>query len=140
MTQQEKNRWIAFGNRTNPFDRHNGIEIVDVDEGVAVVTVTLRQESLNSWRTPHGGLLFAAADVACGVAAASMRAEQCVTVNAAADFIAAAGESGTLTVTARAEHAGRHMCFCRAEVRDGGQRLIARLHSTMYYTGVLLEK
>ena len=43
MTQQEKKRWIAFGNQTNPFDRHNGIEIVDMDEGVAVVTVTLRQ-------------------------------------------------------------------------------------------------
>lgn len=139
MTQQEKNRWIAFGNQTNPFDLHNGIEITDVDEGMAVVTVTLRQESLNSWHTPHGGLLFAAADVACGVAAVSLRAEQCVTVNAAADFIAVAGACGTLTVTARAEHAGRHLCFCRADVHDEQHRLIARLHSTMYYTGALLE-
>ena len=140
MTQELQALLIRFGNSTNPFDEHNHMRVVRVDDGEAVVEVTLCRDSLNSWSTPHGGLLFAAADVACGIATVSVRQEQCVTVSASVDFIAAAGSDGTLTAAARVDHAGNKICFCSAEVTDEAGRLIARLRTTMYLTGQPLPR
>ena len=138
MQEELKKKLIAFGNTTNPFDIHNHMRVVQVDDGLAVVEVSLGRDSLNSWNTPHGGLLFAAADVACGVATVSVRQEQCVTVSASVDFIAPARSEGTLTATARVAHVGNRMCFCTAQVQDEAGCLIARVHTTMYFTGVKL--
>ena len=41
-----------------------GIEVVEVSEGKAVITMTLRQEMLNGFGIAHGGMIFAFADTA----------------------------------------------------------------------------
>ena len=139
MTEELKEKMIRFGNSANPFDKHNGIRITDVKDGYAVVETELQHESLNSWGGPHGGLLFTMADVACGVATISLRQEQCVTVNAGMDFIAATGGQGRLRTVGKVDHCGRKLCFSTAEVRDEQDTLLARFHVTMYFTGRELE-
>ena len=105
---------------------------------ITTIEVDLTPNSLNSWNTPHGGLLFAMADVACGVAAVSARGEKCVTASASIDYIAAAGDTGRLTAKAHILRSGRKLCFCAAEVRDDRDTLLIRLNTTMYYTGMKL--
>lgn len=139
MTRELREKLIGLGNTGNPFDSHNGLRVVDVDDGTATVEVALRPENLNSWGGPHGGLLFTMADVACGLATISLRQESCVTVNAGMDFIASTGGEGVIRAEGRVLHCGGKMCFCVAEVRDERNTLLSRLNITMYFTGRKLE-
>lgn len=139
MTQELKEKLIALGNTGNPFDRHNGIRVADVGEGMATVEVDLRHENLNSWGAPHGGLLFTMADVACGLAAISLRQEACVTINAGIDFLAATGGQGVVRALGRVLRCGARLCFSVAELRDEQDTLLARVNVTMYFTGKKLE-
>jgi uncharacterized protein (TIGR00369 family) len=120
------------------FNQWNGLRLTEVGDGTSTIEVDLTPNSLNSWNTPHGGLLFAMADVACGVAAVSARGEKCVTASASIDYIAAAGDTGRLTAKAHILRSGRKLCFCAAEVRDDRDTLLIRLNTTMYYTGMKL--
>jgi uncharacterized protein (TIGR00369 family) len=135
MTPELREKLIAFGVSSNPFNSHNHFRITDVDDGTSVVEAELCRDSLNSWNTPHGGLLFAMADVACGTATVSLRQEQCVTASASIDYIAAAGGEGRLRAEGRVLHCGGRLCYCAAEVRDERGTLLARLNTTMYFTG-----
>ncbi|MBQ6117418.1 MAG: PaaI family thioesterase [Oscillospiraceae bacterium] len=139
MTEELRETMLRFGRSANPFDEHNGVRLTDVGDGFAVVETDLCRENLNSWNSPHGGLLFTMADVACGVAAISLRQEQCVTVNASMDFLAAAGSTGRLRAVGRVERCGRKLCFTTAEIRDEQETLLARIQVTMYFTGRKLE-
>ena len=139
MTEEIRNQILHFSNSYDQFNIYNGLRVVDVDDGFCALEVELRPESLNTWGTPHGGLLFAMADVACGVSAVSVRLEQCVTASASIDYIAAAGSTGRLKAVARVLRSGRKLCFCCAEVRDDKGTLLNRLNTTMYYTGMKLE-
>ncbi|MBQ2061076.1 MAG: PaaI family thioesterase [Oscillospiraceae bacterium] len=139
MTLEMREKLIRFGNSCNPFDNHNGIRVTDVGDGTATVEVDLHPENLNSWSSPHGGLLFTMADVACGMAAISMRQEVIVTVSTGMDFIAAAGGQGVIRAEGRVVHCGGKMCFCAAEVYDGKNTLLCRMNATMYFPGTKLE-
>lgn len=138
MTEEIKRQLLLYGNQAEAFIAHNHIKITDLGDGTATVTLHLRKESLNRWHTPHGGVLFTMADVAGGMAALTMRQETCVTVNAAMDFMAAANGDQTLTAVGRVDRMGGKMCFCTTEIFDGMDQLIARFHSTMYFTGKAL--
>ena len=135
MTPELKEKLIRMGNTCNPFDNHNGLRVADVDDGSAVVEVELTQDSLNSWGTAHGGLLFTLADVACGMAAISLRREAMVTVNASVDFIAPTAGRGVVRARGRVVRCGGKLCFCAAEIRDEGDALLCRMNVTMYFTG-----
>ena len=139
MSPELREKLIRLGNTGNPFDTHNGIRVADVDDGTAVVEVDLRQENLNSWGSPHGGLLFTMADVACGLAAISLRQEVMVTVNTAMDFIAASAGHGVIRAEGRVVHCGGKVCFCAAEIYDEKDTLLSRVNVTMYFLGTRLE-
>lgn len=138
MTEELKRRLLAYGNEAEPFIAHNHIAVTDLADGEATVTLSLEEDSLNRWRTPHGGVLFTMADVANGMATLTVRQESCVTVNAAIDFIAATDAGQTLTAVGRVRQMGGKVCFCTTEIFDGTDKLIVRLNSVMYFTGKAL--
>lgn len=135
MTPELKEKLIRMGNTCNPFDNHNNLRVTDVDDGFAAVEVVLQDRHLNSWGTPHGGLLFTMADVACGMAAISLRREALVSVSASVDFIAATCGKGVVRAEGRVLRSGGKLCFCAAEIRDEGNTLLCRMNVTMYFTG-----
>lgn len=139
MTPEQKKIVKNFVNNSDSFNLWNGMKLTDVGEGTASIEVELTPNSLNSWNTPHGGLLFAMADVACGVAAVSVRMEQCMTASASVDYIAATGSSGRLLAEARVLRAGSRLAFCAGEVRDEKGTLLIRLNTTMCYMGRKLD-
>ena len=128
-----------FVHPKDTFNLWNGLELTEMGDGTATIEVEITPNSINSWNIPHGGLLFAMADVACGVAAVSVRMEKCVTANASIDYLAAAGSTGRLKATAQVLRSGRKLCFCAAQVWDDKGTLLNRLNTTMYYPGMKLE-
>ena len=60
-------------NHTDPYNEANNIRAVSLEEGHSVMEVELKPEHKNIWGLPHGGIVFAAADVAAGIAADSVR-------------------------------------------------------------------
>ena len=107
MTPELREKLLAFGNGAEPFLQHNHFCVEDVDDGTSLVTLELQRENLNRWGAPHGGTLFAMADIAAGMAALTVRQDVNVTTSATIDYMAAAPGTG---------------------------KLIAELNSVMYYT------
>ena len=139
MTEELKKRMIALGIDEN-YSRLTGLQIVDLDDGRAVLELPIEPHILNRWGTPHGGAIFTLCDVACGMANVTLRQESCVTVNASVDFIAAAPDHGTLRAIGTVEKQGGKLSFLHAEVRDENGRLIASARSVMTFTGGELLK
>lgn len=138
MTDEKKRQLLALAQESEPFDRHNHVQIVDVDDGWARVELDVHPETLNRWGIPHGGILFTISDVACGMAILTVRHESCVTVNGSLDFINAAPPSGKISAMGRVRKVGGKMAFCDSEIVDESGKLIATGHTVMYFTGQAL--
>ena len=90
MTPELREKLLAFGNGAEPFLQHNHFCVEDVDDGTSLVTLELQRENLNRWGAPHGGTIFAMADIAAGMAALTVRQDVNVTTSATIDYMAAA--------------------------------------------------
>ena len=139
MTEERKAALLRKANEGEAFLGHNGIRFVELDDGVAVAKLTLQPVVMNTWGVPHGGALFTMADVACGIAALTVRYESLVTLNASVDFMDGACPDGEVTAVAKVERMGGKTCFCSSEVFDCKGKRIAKLSAVMYYTGVKLD-
>ena len=115
MTNQLKEKLLAYGTKAEPFTVHNHIRVTDLQDGEARVELTLQPESLNRWGTAHGGILFALADIAAGTAVLTLRQEVCLTVNASIDFLDAAGLGSTLIAVGHVDRMGKSLCFCHTD-------------------------
>ncbi|MDQ3739107.1 MAG: hydroxyphenylacetyl-CoA thioesterase PaaI [Actinomycetota bacterium] len=76
-----------------------GIELLEVDAGRAIVTMTVRDDMVNGHGTCHGGLIFTLADTAFAVACNS-HGPLTVAAAAAIDFLDPARVGDRLTATA----------------------------------------
>jgi uncharacterized protein (TIGR00369 family) len=118
---------IAFRNDI-PFIKDLGIEFVSAENGRAVVALDLAARHLNSWSVAHGGVLMTLLDVAMAVAGRSLdpAAGGGVTVEMKTNFLQPANAGTRLIASAHAFHRTSTMAFCDGEVRDTGERLIAK--------------
>ena len=114
------------------FNAHNGIELVDVDDGMSVVEVTLRQEGLNPLQIAHGGLIFTLCDVATGVAART-GGRSTVSQNASISFLRPGRDTEKLTCRGRVLKEGRSTGVCEAEVFTDDGTLIAKSTVTVFF-------
>lgn len=81
MTNQLKEKLLAYGTKAEPFTVHNHIRVTDLQDGEARVELTLQPESLNRWGTAHGGILFALADIAAGTAVLTPCGRKCASLS-----------------------------------------------------------
>lgn len=124
----------AFRNDV-PFINDMGLEFVSAEGGRAVVALDLAPRHLNSWSVAHGGVLMTLLDVAMAVAGRSLDPEAGggVTVEMKTNFLQPANAGTRLIASGHAYHRSSSMAFCEGEVRDAGQRLIARAMGTFKY-------
>ena len=130
-----KEKLMAMAKDIEPFDVHNHISVVDVDDGVGVAALDIYPESLNVWGTPHGGLLYTLSDVACGCAVLTVRPESHVTVTGSMDYLRPAPAKGRVIATGRVTKMGGKLAYCDAELRDEEGALIATGRAVMCFTG-----
>ena len=83
--------------------RSNGIEIVDVGAGSAVVRMTVRADMVNGHGVCHGGLIFMLADTAQAIASNSGNVNT-LAASASIDFVRPARLGTRLLATAIAVH------------------------------------
>lgn len=106
-------------NRDDPFNEANGIRAVALEEGHSVLEVTLLPEHKNIWGLPHGGILFAAADVAAGIAADSVRqGAHIVTEGSSIHFLFANPDAKKLRAEGRVIKAGQRINIIQSDVYD----------------------
>ena len=139
MTQEFLSGLLRNVNENEHFLLHNGIRFTEVTEGRVVAELEMNDYAINRWGVPHGGALFTMGDVACGVAAISIRGESLVTLNASIDYMDRADISGKVTAVAKVERAGSRVCFCSAGMFDCKGKRIAAMKAVMSYTGTKLD-
>ena len=139
MTEAFLQGMLRSANEGELFTIHNGIRFTEVSEGRVVAELEMNDYAINRWGVPHGGALFTMGDVACGLAAISIRGESLVTLNASIDYMDRADVSGKVTAVAKVERAGSRVCFCSAEMFDCKGKRIAMMKAVMSYTGTKLD-
>ncbi len=118
LAQDHASRWL-------------GIEVQDLSDGGATITMRLREEMLNGFGIAHGGMVFAFADSAFALACNPVDETETITVAAGVDinFLAPALPGDLLTAVAhRRASAGRSGLYdiaITAQNDDGDTRLLA---------------
>lgn len=116
----------------NPYLESLGVKVVEYGDGKAVMALELRPEFMNSWQVAQGGISMTLMDVAMGLAArtAVPDARSSATVDMTTSFLLPAGKSGeTIVAKGKAYHRSTTMCFCEAELWNGG-KLVAKAMGT----------
>ena len=131
MEEERFRAQVEKANEQNPFMKHNGIRAIWLDERQARVEAQIGPGSLNAMGTVHGGLMMAAAEIACGLLVRS-DGRKYVTLDSSFRFLRS---STAERIEARAERVkgGRTVSFARAQVvePDTG-RLLAEGDFTFY--------
>ena len=128
--QQNFEKFYAY----QGFNAHNGIRLVDVDDGMSVIEVALTPEGLNPHNIAHGGLIFTLCDVATGVAART-GGRNTVTQDASIYFMKPGKNTTKLTAKGRVLKEGRNTGICEAEVFTDDGTLIAKSTATVFFVG-----
>ncbi len=113
--------------------RHLGIRIDSVDEGVAVLSMTVRDDMLNGLDICHGGVTFSLADSAFAFACNS-RNRKTVALNCTVNFVAAAKTGDVLTATAREISLSGRTGIYDVSVNNQEGELVAEFRGTSYGT------
>lgn len=131
MEEERFRAQVEKANEQNPFMKHNGIRAIWLDERQARVEAQIGPDSLNAMGSVHGGLMMAAAEIACGLLVRS-DGRKYVTLDSSFRFLRS---STAERIEARAERVkgGRTVSFARAQViePDTG-RLLAEGDFTFY--------
>lgn len=113
-----------------------GLNLLELQEGSAVMGLEIGAEHLNSLRTLHGGIIATMIDHAGGMAGClckeTGRLRKAVTLSLTTSFLAPATQ-GKITATGRKRPSGRRIFFSTVEITDETGRLIAIGEATYRY-------
>ncbi len=112
------------------FERMLGTEVIEAKEGFSRVRMTVKPEHLNLGGICHGGVIFALADMAFGVAANS-RGKLTLSLNAGITFLKPA-HPGLLYAEAHEIMNHGRVPFIEVRVTDEQGELIALMTSSGY--------
>jgi len=122
--------------RRDAFLALTGVEIVAVGTGRATARLAVGPEHMNFFDTIHGGMVFALADTAFGVAA-NTHGRLAAMVDAHITMTRGARPGDLLTAEAEETSLGRTIAVYRVLVtraRDGTEETIASFTGTVYRT------
>lgn len=118
------------GRDANPFFRLMDIEIGDICEGNAEISMKIRPDMLNGENWLQGGLFTALADEAMVLAIYSLLApdEQIATISETTTFISGAREGDVIVASGRVIKKGKRVVFAEGDVRllEGGKGILSR--------------
>ena len=128
--------WLAGERELAPITALLGVRPVSMGEGEAVVELDAGERLHNAMGTLHGGVLCDLADVAMGVALATVTAEgeSFATLQLQIGYLPPDRE-GVLRASARVLHRGRRAAHLECDLHDGDGRLVARASSVVAIQG-----
>ena len=101
-----------------------GMELIEVAEGRAVLSMAVRHDMLNGLGLGHGGLVFTLADSAMAFCSNSSN-RRSVATQAEIDWLAPVQEGTVLTATAVRRHQGGKAAVTDVEIIDDDGRVVA---------------
>ena len=101
-----------------------GIEVEVTEPGVAVATMTVREDMLNGFDVIHGGITFTLADTAFAFACNSYN-DQTFAASAQVEFVRPAVRDDALVATAKEDYRGRRNGYYSVEVRNQRDEVVA---------------
>ncbi|MFY9316342.1 MAG: PaaI family thioesterase [Burkholderiales bacterium] len=113
-----------------PFSEHLGIEVDDLQKGVARLSMQVKPEFMTSWGTAHGGSILALLDITLSMTARTLfdPPRSIMTIDLSTQFISTA--TGALRAEGRVMKAGQSTIFCEGEARDEKGELVAKAIGT----------
>jgi acyl-CoA thioesterase len=117
----------------DPFVAGLGIICLDGGPGRAAVAITVREDHLNFNGTCHGGVIFALADTAFGLASNS-HGVIAAGIDAHITYQVAAKPGDTLTATAVEISRSRKLAVYRVDVSRGDGAAVSSFTGTVYVT------
>ncbi|MCL5960440.1 MAG: PaaI family thioesterase [Chloroflexi bacterium] len=129
MTKERADYWEkvkALAN-TSPFYQLLGMELVELAEGYARFRMPVEDKLLQLYEAVHGGAIASLADSAAALALISLLtpAEKAVTVEMKINYLAPT-LAGELIAEGRVVHKGGRLSVIDVEVRNNGERLVAK--------------
>lgn len=122
---------IDFRNSHKGFTKEMNMVVTEVKEGYAKVEMELDSRSDNPIGSVHGGVLFALADTAGGVAATS-RGSVVTTMTGNINYLNAAIGSKRLVASTRELKVGKNVLVYDVTVSDETEKVIAEARMTYY--------
>ena len=121
---------IAASLTQSAFSELLGCRVVQLDEGVAHVALSLEPQLRNRGGKLHGGALFSLVDISMGLACSSVHGfdQQSATIECKINYIRAVSEGEVLCI-AKVIHPGRRTLVVEADVLQG-DKLIAKAQGT----------
>ncbi|MEF3110235.1 hydroxyphenylacetyl-CoA thioesterase PaaI [Raoultella sp. WB_B2P2-3] len=111
-----------------------GIDIIEMDEGYAQMTMTVAPNMLNGHQTCHGGQLFSLADTAFAYACNS-QGLAAVASAASIDFLRPAFAGDQLVATARVRQQGKLTGVYDIEIVNQQQKIVALFRGKSHRIG-----
>jgi acyl-CoA thioesterase len=116
----------------DPWAAHLSLQVEELAEGRAVVSLRPQAQHLNSLGRVHGSVLYALADQAMAVAANTLERPALI-VEGRISFVSKAEPDGKLVATAVAKDLGRSLSLWEVEITDGQGKLIAQAGGRGYH-------
>lgn len=129
--------WLAGERELAPIVGLLGVRPVSLGGGEAVVELDASERLHNAMGTVHGGVFCDLADVAMGVALATVTAEgeSFATLQLQIGYLVAVRE-GLLRASAKVLHRGKSAAHLECDLHDGEGKLVARVSSVVAIKGV----
>lgn len=112
------------------FARHNGLELLEVEAGRALVRMSIMPYHFNAAGTVHGGAIFTLADFAFAVASNS-HGRLAMGINTSVNFVKAAVK-GTLYAEAREQSLNSKLATYSVMVSDDDKETVAIFQGMVY--------
>lgn len=129
MTKERSDYWEKVKTIANgcPFYQLVGMELVELAEGYARFRLPVEPKLLQFYRAVHGGAIASLADSAAALALISLLSatDRTATVEMKINYLAPTVE-GELVAEGRVVHKGGRLSVIDVEVRNNGDRLVAK--------------
>ncbi len=112
------------------FARHNGIELLEVEPGLAKASMKIQPYHFNAAKTVHGGAIFTLADFAFAVASNS-HGTLAMGINTSVSFVKAATK-GTLYAAAREQARNPKLASYSVQITDDADDVVAIFQGMVY--------
>lgn len=114
---------IREGFSADRFAKKNGLEIQSVDKNGSVIRAEIVDAHLNANGSVHGGMLFATADFAFGVAANFLHPNT-VTASASITYVAPCRDTKYILARATEISAHKHTCVYSVTISDDKDNVV----------------
>lgn len=122
----------------NPFTNDLGLVIDSIDNGTAVISLTIKHCHTNAYHISHGGVLMSLADTAMGAACLSLN-KRVVTLDFNINMLKSVPEGDTIKAKTQVLHNGRKTVVIECSVFDKMNNLCCTSRATMFVLGQLQE-